>query len=204
MDLINKIQNNLIASLPGIDVQYRMAPLGRAESVTLISNYSVAAVLCLIYPKNDIPHMVFIKRAGYENDKHRDQIAFPGGKMELTDKDFTDTALREAWEEVGVIPESVEILGALTPLKIPVSKYEVFPVMAHTYQTPVFISQPSEVESIIELPIHRLLDPQSVKFRKIKLFNGIYIDNVPVFEIDDCIIWGATAMILSEVVHLMK
>lgn len=187
-----------------MDAQYRMAPLGRLESTLSISNYSKAAVLCLLYPQDTDLHMVFIRRASHDKDKHSAQIAFPGGKVEPTDKSMIDTALREANEEIGLDPGTVKIIGEITPLPIPVSRFKVFPILGFANETPQFIPQLSEVDEILEFPIDMLIDPKIVESHKIKLSTGQWIKNVPVYNINGNIIWGATAMILSEVIEIIK
>ncbi len=187
-----------------MDAQYRMAPLGRLESTLTVSQYSKAAVLCLLYPQASDLHMVFIRRASHHNDKHSAQIAFPGGKVESSDNTIIDTALREANEEIGLDPNQVNIIGEITPLPIPVSRFKVFPVLGYTDQTPIFIPQLSEVDEILEFPIEMLIDPGKVEKHRIKLSSGQWIKNVPVYNINGHIIWGATAMILSEVIEIIR
>ena len=148
--------------------------------------------------------MVFIERAAHDLDKHSAQIAFPGGKSEPGDVSLRHTALREAHEEIGLDPSTVEVLGEITPLPIPVSRFKVFPYLAFTRETPVFVPQASEVARIIELPVKDLIAPKVIQSSKMKLSTGQTISNVPIFNIDGTVIWGATAMILSEIVHLVK
>lgn len=204
MELIKNIQEKINSGLPGSDTQYEMAPLGRAEFANSVKNYTEAAVLCLLYPKFNEWHMVFIQRTSHDKDKHSAQIAFPGGKMEKEDKTYIETAMREANEEVGVKKGDINIIGELTPLKIPVSKFEVFPVLAYTEIQPIFIPQVSEVAKIIEVNINELINPANRKSKNIKLSNGVELENVPVFEFEENIIWGATSMILNEAIHIIK
>lgn len=204
MKIIGHLADRIKYPLPGPQAQFEMAPMGRTEFTNSVKNYRHAAVLCLLYPKVEDLHMVFIKRTSHEKDKHSAQIAFPGGKMEKSDQDHRETALREANEELGIIQNKVEIIGDLTPLKIPVSRFEVFPVLAFAQEQPDFILQESEVEGIIEVSIQELTNPINRKVSTIQLSNGMSLPEVPIFEFGKTVIWGATSMMLNEVIHLLR
>jgi 8-oxo-dGTP pyrophosphatase MutT (NUDIX family) len=201
--IIEHIRRSISQPLPGPDSQYRMAPIGRKDYVNSVQKYKQAAVLSLIYPKNEIPHMVFIQRTSHEKDKHSAQIAFPGGRIEKSDSSRVAGAIREAYEEVGVDPNHVNVLRELTPLKIPVSGYEVFPVLAFAESELNFVRQASEVERIIEISINDLLNPDNRKVQEIVLSSGLRLNDVPVFKFDDDIIWGATSMMLNEIIDIL-
>ncbi len=169
------------------------------------ANHKVApknsAVLCLVYPgKNDLAHIVFILRKNYKGH-HTGQIAFPGGKAEPEDYSAEDTALREAKEEVGIDPNQVKIIRKLSPLYIPISNYKVQAFLGYTDKYPVFKRQISEVEAIIEAPLIDFLRLPPVPIQK-KYFDQTY--KLHAFQTGNLLIWGATAMILSEVVDLIK
>lgn len=181
-----------------------MAPLGRREYVESVTLYREAAVLSLIYPRENVPHMVFIQRTSRKKDKHSAQIAFPGGRIEETDLSVIHGAIREANEEVGIDPKDVEVLCELTPLEIPVSGYKVFPVLAYTKSEINFIRQKSEVERIIEIPIKDLLNPSNRKVEEILLETGLQLKGVPAFRFENDIIWGATSMMLNEIIDILS
>jgi len=169
------------------------------------ANYGVepkeSAVLCLIYPgKNNLAHIVFILRKNYKGH-HAGQIAFPGGKTEPEDLSAEYTAIREAKEEVGIDPDQVKIIRKLSPIFIPISNYKVQAFLAYTDRQPVFKKQVSEVEEIIEAPLLDFLNLPLVPIRK-KYFDKTY--NLYAFQTGNLLIWGATAMILSEIVDLIK
>ncbi len=175
-----------------------MAPVGREHlDISRINTAKVkqAAVLALFYKKQNQPHLVLTLRV-QSGGVHSGQISLPGGKREPQDNNFMDTALRETYEEVGLAPENVEVLGELTPLYIPPSNFLVFPFVGLYHREPYFERQVSEVKEIFSLDFNHFLDSatvvqQEVKARELNL-------NVPVFSIDGHVIWGATAMILSE------
>ena len=161
----------------------------------------VAAVLILLYPLKKSISIVFMQRHNYDG-VHGGQISFPGGKVEAADKDITDTALREAYEETGVDPKTVNIIGTITPLYIPVSNMLVTPVVGWTGKRPDFIGQHEEVVFLFDADIKRLLDP-SIKKTKKMIIRGESID-IKYFDYDGNVIWGATAMMLHELLTIIR
>ncbi len=156
-----------------------------------------SAVLLLFYPSDDgIIKFPLIQRSTY-NGAHSGQISLPGGKQEENDADLIYTALRETHEEIGVAPGSVEIGGCLTDLYIAVSNFIVTPVIGFAEKKPVFSIDPSEVEAVFETDLSVLFNPSCRKHGTV-LAGGKYEIQTPYFEIDNKIIWGATAMMLSE------
>ncbi len=191
--------------LPGWQAQQQMAPAQRMKPETWAEYYQNArlgAVLILFYPHNDLVHTVFIQRPKYEG-VHSGQVAFPGGKKEDDDADLIQTALREAWEEVGIKPEQVEVIRPLSELYIPPSNFLVTPVMGISYERPSFVPQLTEVAEILEIDIQLLSDPAIAATRRIVIREGIEVDS-PSFDIGGRIIWGATAMMISELNAVLK
>lgn len=192
--------------LPGRTAHWRMGSsfarnLQRASSA---DNALLASVLVLFYPVDNEPHIVLIKReSGVGADKHRGQVAFPGGKLEPSDADLSMAALRESHEEIGVSPHEVRLLGALTPLYIPVSNFLVHPFVGVAEQRPNFFPDPSEVAYIIETPLAALQDKRNRKMKEMTLGNGFVLPDVPYFDIQNETVWGATAMILSELLEMV-
>ncbi len=160
-----------------------------------------AAVLALIYPNaRHRAQMVFILRKTYKGH-HSGQISFPGGKREVFDMDLKATALRETQEEIGVPPELITIKQQLSPIFIPISNFEVQPFLGICNQSPDFKLDPVEVESILELPFAQILHNPLVAMNH-TYFGQSYA--LKAFEVNHYKIWGATAMILSEIVQLFK
>jgi 8-oxo-dGTP pyrophosphatase MutT (NUDIX family) len=196
-----KLREELLKPLPGRDAQLKMSSLNRIrelmEKVSLKTSIP-SSVLILFYPSvsRNEPTFVLIQRPEY-NGVHGGQISLPGGRYEKEDKKLEITALRESREEVGVDPESVELIGRISDLYIPPSNFLVTPFIGITMHRPEFVPDPEEVAEIIEIPLKKLLDPKSRKTVKMKLFTGLSI-NAPCYEINGYRIWGATAMILSE------
>ncbi|MDQ2179305.1 CoA pyrophosphatase [Marinifilum sp. D714] len=192
-----QLNNELNNGLPGFDAQKIMSPSIR-EHALKTSDPSIArdsSVLLLFYPKDGQLYLPFIKRTS-GNTSHSGQISLPGGKYEETDSNRTVTAIRETNEELGVDCKKIKILGFLTELYIPVSNFMVLPVLGYCKQRPEFQMNPFEVEEVIEMPVQQLLSKENIlKFSFTK--NDLTI-NAPYFNAKGHKVWGATAMILSE------
>jgi len=194
-------------NLPGEASHKLMAPFKRTKASSIINSEKqpkLSAVLMLIYPKNDIPHFTLIQRTDYKGT-HGGQISFPGGKQEA-EESLKETALRETFEEIGVAPDKVQILGEITQIYIPPSNFLVSPFIGFVDFEPVFTPEVKEVEEIIEVKISDLLDDKKIKQKKIKV--GKHTDkplliDVPYFELNYNTVWGATATILSEVRQML-
>lgn len=202
--LIKELITELKKDLPGTEVQWQMASSDRMVRKfprVPSKDVRVAAVLILLYPHNDNIYTVFMQRHNY-NGVHGGQISFPGGKKEDSDADVVQTALREAEEETGANISEISVIGTLTPLFIPVSNMIVTPVIGWTNKRPDFVHQPEEVVFLIEAELKRFLDPSIIK---IKPFNirGEMLD-VRYFDYEGNVIWGATAMILNELLTIIK
>jgi 8-oxo-dGTP pyrophosphatase MutT (NUDIX family) len=203
-DLINKLKAEIERDLPGTEVQWQMASSDRmARNFPRVpgKDARVAAVLILLYPHNGIVHTVFMQRHNYDG-VHGGQISFPGGKKERADSDIVQTALREAMEETGADPLQISIIGTLTPLFIPVSNMIVTPVIGWADKRPQFIHQPEEVVFLIEAELKRFLDPAIIKVKPFEI-RGKMID-VRYFDYEGNVIWGATAMILNELLTIIR
>src|SRR5262245_48445884 len=156
------------------------------------------AALLLMYPHDETLHFTLtVRGSGLRN--HTGQVSLPGGRVDEGES-FEDAALREAQEEIGVDPRSVELLGRLTPLHIPVSGYILHPVVGFTSMRPAFQRAEWEVARIIEAPVTVLGRDASIKReRRSRVVNGQTIDvDVPFYDIAGEKVWGATAMVLAE------
>lgn len=157
--------------------------------------------MILLYPEHGELTTVFMKRTVYPG-VHSGQISFPGGRFEPEDSDLQTTALRETEEEFGIDARSIKVLGKLTPLFIPVSRMEVHPFVGYLTERPMFLPDPREVERLIEIRIAALLQASIVKTKpqNYKDYKGF----VPYFEVHENHVWGATAMILSEFLEIIR
>ena len=193
--------------LPGIDAHLRMAHAVRKVEPVIHPELSrdAAVLICLYERSPGGMHIIFIRRgSGHESDKHAGQIAFPGGKRDIDDRDLMYTALREAHEEVGIDLTAVDVLGPLTPLYITVSKFLVHPYVAFLNKPPVLTRQEFEIEEILELPLAAFRSADARQATRIGLASGITLNHVPCFQVDNHIIWGATAMILNEFLEVIS
>lgn len=197
------LSQQLLTELPGKLAHEEAAPYRKVDYDTLdLNTVKKSGVLILFYKKEEETHLVLIQRPIYKGT-HSGQIAFPGGKVEESDKDIIHTALREANEEVGVEINDVEVLGKLSDVYIPVSNFLVTPVVGIINYTPRFVPEIREVAEIVELKIGHLIQVETLSLNSIKLSNGL-IMKVPTFEFNQKIIWGATALMLNELRYLLK
>ena len=199
------LSQRLADGLPGIDQQLLMAPANRENDIRKGLHNPEAiksSVLILIYPHNGLLKTVVMLRPSYSG-VHSGQISLPGGKWETTDKDMASTALRETQEEIGVEPSTIRLIGALSPLYIPPSNYIVFPFIGLADNKPNFLTDPNEVQELIEINLQGLLDKNTATLRKVILSDGTSYE-VPCYAFGEVIIWGATAMILSEFAELLQ
>ena len=204
---ISSLETALQRPLPGKEAQFKMAPYDRvlkliADAFTT-KRFKESAVLCLFYPKNREPHFTLILRNTYKG-VHSAQIGFPGGKVEEEDTSLEQTALRETEEEVGVQRDQVKIIGALTDLYIPPSGFLVHPFIGYLETAPEFIPDRTEVNKIIETPLSVLMDESIVGRKKITVSTTKLKVNYPFFDIQGETVWGATAMMLSELKEIIK
>jgi 8-oxo-dGTP pyrophosphatase MutT (NUDIX family) len=205
-EFLKYVPKLITASLPASEAHYKMAPLERVESLKNIDlkekTPKNAAVMMLFYPKMGKTHLVLIVRNSYEG-VHSSQIAFPGGKYETDDVSFAYTALRETEEEIGVAIEKIEIIRNFTQLYIDPSNFMVFPYLGICKEELVFYPNALEVAEIIELPLTTFLMEELVV--KVNIPTS-YAENcsVPAFNINEHIVWGATAMMLSELKEVLK
>ncbi|RFN58035.1 NUDIX hydrolase [Marixanthomonas ophiurae] len=193
--------------LPGEAIQFKMAPVERLkelkEQALLKQNARKAGVMALFYPseKNET-RIILILRRTYKG-VHSAQIGFPGGKLESEDASLKEAALRETEEEVGVSRKVISVVKQLTEIYIPPSNFFVQPFLGITKTTPQFIKQDEEVEALVEVPLSLFMDDKTLVTKKITTSYATNID-VPAFLLNGHVVWGATAMMLSEVRELLK
>ena len=205
-DFIKYIPKIEKEKLLAADAHAKMAPLERIsflkEENYADKNPRQAAVLMLFYPKNGETHLALIVRNTYPG-VHSSQIGFPGGKVEEIDKDLQDTALRETHEEVGVHPEKVQIVKSFSKIYIPPSNFLVAPFMGISHNELNFIPDLDEVKRVLEFPLSLFLDENSIT--KVRMTTS-YATNieVPAFMVDKYVVWGATAMMMSELKETIK
>lgn len=198
---LEELKQKLKGPLPGLKAQLGMAPEPRpgtrpyrdAEASSLR-----AGVLVLFYPKDGRLHLLLTRRTE-RVFAHRGEISFPGGTQHPGET-IEKTALRETAEELGLVPDAIVLLGRLTPLYIPASNFCIYPVVAYLPERPDVRPQAEEVAEVLEIPVDHLLDPQTVR-RGTWARDGRSFD-VPFYAFGEHKIWGATAIVLAEMLSL--
>jgi 8-oxo-dGTP pyrophosphatase MutT (NUDIX family) len=196
-----RVRDVLSKPLPGLDVQSRLAPRPPANWRPGFSTARTrpAAGLVLLYPHNGVVTLPLTVRSGTLR-RHGGQVSLPGGVVD-PDETPEQAALREAVEEIGLLPGSARTLGRLSPLDIPVSGFRLQPVVAVTEIRPEFRLAEMEVDRILEVPLALLADPAVVKETQLER-DGRIVD-VPYFDVEGCQVWGATAMVLAELLWVL-
>ncbi len=193
------------ANLPGRFAHEQIMDLNVRKAIFDHTGSSIppkqSSVLCLVYPgERNQSKLAFILRK-INNGHHSGQIGFPGGKKEKEDFSDYETALREAHEEIGIDKDKVVLIKKLSHIFIPVSNYSVNPFLAMTQEKPDFIKQEEEVEKILDFEIENFIKLPKVKIKK-TYYGEEY--TLHAFQSGKWLIWGATAMILSEIIELIK
>lgn len=202
---IHSLEQRLQQPLPGMEAQFKMASRFRLpvdmEQFDL-SKARKGAVLILLFPHKDKIYTVLTLRPSY-NGVHGGQVSFPGGKIDPEDESLAATALRETEEEVGIDKTAIKIIGNLTNLYIPPSNFLVSPFIGITDKKPMLTKNEREVEKIIEVPITYFLD-ESIKGKKIITPSEFISFEAPYYNVEGHTVWGATAMMLSEMMEVIK
>ncbi len=204
-ELTRFLEKRVQLSMPGDAAHQKMKPK-MLSGAPLNMKHSTpprkGGVLILLYEENGIVHFPLIQRPNYEGI-HSGQMALPGGRFEKEDRDQYQTALREAHEEIGVNHDEIEIIGSLSEFFVAASNYMVLPVIGKIQLKPQFIPEEREVHDIVTPPVSHLIDPMRLKEKQITVRNGIVL-NCPYFDLEGRTVWGATAMMLSEMVEILK
>lgn len=203
LDIIEYLERKLEEDLPGDISHQKMSPLPD-HRYEIPDDHKLGCVLILIYPKKNEWHLLLVKRAQNETDNHSAQVSFPGGRFEETDYSYSDCALRETHEEVGLDPAQVGIIGELSSIYVFASNFLVYPFLGFTSIEPEFLPDTDEVEYILNVPLDDLMDSRNIKRKSMTLFNGVSVENVPYFNFSNEVVWGATAMILSELKDILS
>ena len=204
LKFISQLKSRLTSPLPGWSAQSKMSPIKSRDYKKVPDTAKRAGVMALMYPaQNAALKMIYIKRPSKNPlDKHGGQVSFPGGQYELGDENIIRTALRETEEEIGIPSQNIQVLGQLSPIYVFVSNFLVRPTVGYIDYQPEFILQDSEVDYIITTSISHLLDPTSRKRKDLKIRNNT-IRQVPYFDIRGEVLWGATAMMTSELLEII-
>jgi 8-oxo-dGTP pyrophosphatase MutT (NUDIX family) len=199
---IADVRRALARPLPGLAAQARMMPAYRLAELrdrTPPPAPKEAGVLILFYPYAGQLYFPLTQRTD-RLENHKGQISLPGGAREGNES-LQETALRETCEELGVCPDDSNVLGSLTPLFVPPSGFLISPFVAYSEAQPTFEPDVIEVAELIQVPLNLLLDPSTV-VRETWQIQSAPVE-VPFFHIYGHKVWGATAMVLSELIAVL-
>ena len=198
-DIILKVFESFQNPLPGEKAHLELAPYRKNVKFNYEQNKpKIASTLLLLYPKDNNVYFCLIERPEYEGT-HSNQISFPGGKNE-NGETIKQTAIRETFEEVGIDPISINIIGEMTQVYVPPSNFLIHPFVGYLDLEPSFKADKREVKKIIEVNIEDLFSDEIIKNKKMNLGrnnNSLYVD-VPYMDLNNKIVWGATSVILNE------
>lgn len=203
--MIEAIREKLSGPLPGAKAHQSLFPRIVPMPPEIPENARESAVLAVLFFKDAELNLLFMERTE-DSGAHSRQISFPGGRKDATDIDLRATALRELKEEVGIDRASIDVLGALTPLYIPVSNFRVFPFVGFLKDPPAYLLSKDEVAGILEVPVAHLMNPESRIITKVvspaapDVQREVNAYQLPGGEI----LWGATAMMVAELIVLLK
>ncbi|KAF0239442.1 MAG: nudix [Prolixibacteraceae bacterium] len=196
---VGNIKKALSQTLPGQISHRKMLPPNRELSAQPdeLSRIKHSSVLLLLFIENNELNACLIKRPA-RMKHHAGQIALPGGRIEKGETAL-ETALRETWEEIGITSDQIVILGSLSEIYVQVSRFQIHPFVGWLDKKPEFVINENEVEKTISFPLK--LTTNSFEEVELETLTGTL--KVPCFRFEDEIIWGATAMILSELKDIL-
>lgn len=204
-ELIGFLEKKLKKELPGEKAHQIMKPKMADGSPLKLSNSKPpkeGGVLILLYEEGGQLKFPLIQRSSYEGI-HSGQMALPGGKFEVEDSNLIATALRETREEIGIPENKIEVIGSLSTFYVAASNYMVKPVIGLIRELPNFILDPREVDDVITPSIEQLVSLNSLKETELTVRND-YKLLCPYFDLEGRMVWGATAMMLSELVVILN
>ena len=202
-----KIKALLSKPLPALQSHLKMAPPTRkAELKAAIEAMPFAkksAVMILLFHENEKLKVVFIRRSFYVGI-HAGQMAFPGGRFEESDKTVEETAFREIEEEIGITRNKIELLGRISDIYVPPSNFLISVFVGYLAAKPVYNPDEREVAEIIEVDFDEFLKPENKTVKSFHVPSANHSVTAPCYQTPQCDIWGASAMVMSELVDILS
>jgi 8-oxo-dGTP pyrophosphatase MutT (NUDIX family) len=205
--VLSKVNRALQNGLPGDDAHSKLSPSHRkpaSEYLAEVENYKTGCVVALITKNsNDESCLILMERVSHEKDVHSSQISFPGGKHEEEDESFYATAIRELEEEIGVTSSEINFISPLSELYIPPSNFLVKPFLCYSTSRLEYRPNQTEVKSLLEVPLAFFINDENINRGGFQSARGYFV-NAPYYEFQSHKIWGATAMMIAEIVALIN
>jgi 8-oxo-dGTP pyrophosphatase MutT (NUDIX family) len=204
LDLKDFLAARLAQQLPGDNAHQQMMaqPIGQRFKMEYEKPPRKGAVMIVLYPDAGKIYFPLMQRPPYQGI-HGGQVSLPGGKMEDSDDSLVETAIRETFEEIGVKISDNNVIGSLSDLNVTASNFIVKPVISVLDKKPDFVKDPREVEAIFKAEVQHLIHPQTLQEKELTVAQTVRL-KAPFFDIEERVVWGATAMILSEFVEILK
>lgn len=204
---VNNIKARLQKSLPGLQAHLKLAsPTRKAELEAAAEARAFAkksAVMILLFHENEKLKVVFIRRSFYVGI-HAGQMAFPGGRYEEFDGDVEHTAFREIEEEIGITRDKIELLGRISDIYVPASNFLISVFVGYLSEKPVYKADEREVAEIIEVDYDEFLKPENITVKTFYVPSDNHSVEAPCYQTPQCDIWGASAMVVSELVEILQ
>ena len=204
---LSKLKYSINQTLPGLNSHMKMAPEHRGEelknNLKLSQDARKSAVMILFFLDDNVLKMIVIRRSVYVGI-HSGQIAFPGGRYEEEDGDVRVTALREIEEEIGIPEDKIEIIGRLSDIYVPPSNFLISVFVGYLAEKPIYMIDEREVDEVIEIPFIDFFKPDVIKQKDFYVNSIKAVSNAPYFDVTNAEIWGASAMVISELLDILK
>ncbi|MEI6752714.1 MAG: CoA pyrophosphatase [Paludibacter sp.] len=202
-----ELKRKLTGQLQGMNSHLKMAPKHRIPDYLNENKMAVhaqkSAVMILFFHDDNVLKMIVIRRSVYVGI-HSGQIAFPGGRYEEEDGEVRVTALREIEEEIGIQEEKIEIIGRLSDIYVPPSNFLISIFVGYLAEKPVYKIDEREVDEVIEIPFFDFFKPDVIKQKDFYVNSIKAVSNAPYFDVTNAEIWGASAMVISELLDILK